>query len=301
MKKYLARTSDSGHLNSLNYNHYSLPSLVVITMEESKAMLKHLGLTEYEAKAYIVLIKFGVLTAEKVCELAQIPLPRVYDTITSLQKKGFVIVSRTRPKKFRAVETRKALESFIEIQKKDFDDRIKNLKTEAGSISAILSAIQKVSLGEEEMEDVWTVTKKVNVQKTVFDLMKNSKKEILIFSGDLSWIHDFAPLVRKLARHLKVRVITKPHKGNKEIEKNIRKAEKIGCHVRSGFTENLRAFIFDDEAVALVKKVPIGSCSEETGLPGAEDRFKYKLMEIKDPEITKVIKQNFEFWWNKLA
>ncbi len=76
-------------------------------MEKAKAMLKNLGLTEYEAKAYVTLVKFGTLTAEKISEMGKIPLPRVYDTIAELHKKGFVLVGNTRPKKFKAVEIKK--------------------------------------------------------------------------------------------------------------------------------------------------------------------------------------------------
>jgi len=81
-------------------------------MEDEAILLKEMGLTEYETKSYLTLLKLGIATAEQISEAASIPLPRVYDTLVELQKKGFVLISKGRPKKFKPNPPKKALKNF---------------------------------------------------------------------------------------------------------------------------------------------------------------------------------------------
>ena len=47
--------------------------------------LRALGLNEYEAKAYFALASSATCTAGELATRAQLPRPRVYDVLTSLQ------------------------------------------------------------------------------------------------------------------------------------------------------------------------------------------------------------------------
>ena len=270
-------------------------------MEEAKVMLKHIGLTEYETMIYITLLKFGILSAERASELAKIPLPRVYDTVEGLQNKGFVSISNTRPRKFRPIGIKTAIKNFIEIQKVDYGERIKALKSEASSVISALSSIEKIAGSTEDLEEIWTSSKKVNILKMIFDLIKNSKKEIIIFSGDLSWIHEFSSVVQSVTkRHVVIYTIIKSVT-NKEVEINVKMARKLGMKVKSGYTGNLRAFVFDGEKLVIVKKMPLENViNTETGKSGSEREFKYNMIEVNDKDVIESIRQNFDFWWNKL-
>ncbi len=83
-------------------------------LTEIEAMFKHLGLTRYESKALLTLIGNGKCTADRVTSLAGIPLPRVYDTMNSLARRGFVSVSKTRPEVFRAIDPKRLFEILEE-------------------------------------------------------------------------------------------------------------------------------------------------------------------------------------------
>ena len=52
--------------------------------------LRRLGLNQYEAKAYFALATLGKSTAGELSARAELPRPRVYDVLSSLQDKGFV-------------------------------------------------------------------------------------------------------------------------------------------------------------------------------------------------------------------
>jgi len=70
-------------------------------LEEACRRLELIGLTTYEARAYIALIGLGVGTAEIVSNAAEIPRTSAYKVLQSLERKGFVSSTDGRPQTFR--------------------------------------------------------------------------------------------------------------------------------------------------------------------------------------------------------
>jgi HTH-type transcriptional regulator, sugar sensing transcriptional regulator len=70
-------------------------------LEEAVSRLELVGLTTYEARAYIALIGLGVGTAEIVSSTAEIPRTSAYKVLQSLERKGFVTSTDGRPQNFR--------------------------------------------------------------------------------------------------------------------------------------------------------------------------------------------------------
>src|SRR5271157_2972945 len=60
--------------------------------ESIEGMLKeHFKLSSYEARAYLSLLRQGKQNPKQLSSMAEIPLPRVYDTLESLMAKGFTL------------------------------------------------------------------------------------------------------------------------------------------------------------------------------------------------------------------
>ncbi|RLE45621.1 MAG: hypothetical protein DRJ31_11030, partial [Candidatus Methanomethylicota archaeon] len=97
---------------SLKYKLYKL-SLKSYLMKEFIDKLKSMGLTEYEAKAYLALLQKANMTAEQISNLSEVPLPRVYGVLEQLAIKGFIKILPGRPRKFEAIEPRIAFESYM--------------------------------------------------------------------------------------------------------------------------------------------------------------------------------------------
>ena len=72
-------------------------------MEKLINSLKKLGLSRYEAQAYIGLNKIITGQANEIAEISSIPRSRIYDILKGLEEKGFVEVERGRPSKYKAV------------------------------------------------------------------------------------------------------------------------------------------------------------------------------------------------------
>ncbi len=63
-------------------------------------VLKHCGLSEYEARAYLGLVVLGFGTPQRVAEVTKIPRTSAYKSLTLLEQKGFVTSSAGKPKIF---------------------------------------------------------------------------------------------------------------------------------------------------------------------------------------------------------
>jgi len=100
--------------------------------EDVVGELVFLGLTEYEAKAYVALVGMGEGSARQISDASGVPRPRIYDILELLEKKGFVEVGQGSPMLFRALDPEKLM-------------RILRENTEAALISAG-SRLKEISL-----------------------------------------------------------------------------------------------------------------------------------------------------------
>lgn len=66
-------------------------------MDDNIAMLKGLGLTMYEAQAYVTLTSLISSTASEVSEKSGIPRSKIYDVLKGLIKKNYIEVEDGRP------------------------------------------------------------------------------------------------------------------------------------------------------------------------------------------------------------
>jgi Mn-dependent DtxR family transcriptional regulator len=71
-----------------------------VASQVGKKVLREMGLTDYETRAYLALLEKGVLTASQISEEANVPYSKVYETLTSLERKGWIEMERGRPGRY---------------------------------------------------------------------------------------------------------------------------------------------------------------------------------------------------------
>lgn len=270
-------------------------------MSKQEEDLKSLGLTEYEAKAYITLLTLGTSTAEQISEKGNIPLPRVYDTIVELQRKGFVLISKSRPKKFQALPAEKALNHYLEVQREETEKKLDDLKIKIKESVDNIKNIEVSHIPEPKFT-IWSMEKKRNITKILDEQKQMAENEILIFSGDMSWIYDIGPMLGKLTKKgIKVRTIMPdPHNEN-QILKNIKKAQEFGIKVRVGYNGSLRGHIVDNKIASInLEFSSRGVNIPGKGIPEGDEVKKYEMMIFDNPVLISAFRENFEFWWEKL-
>jgi sugar-specific transcriptional regulator TrmB len=82
-------------------------------------ILNQLGLSPYQAKVYIVLVKCGTLTAKEISGIASIPRQEVYRITSELLEKGFIERHITVPESFHASEIKLVMEALLELHQKE--------------------------------------------------------------------------------------------------------------------------------------------------------------------------------------
>jgi sugar-specific transcriptional regulator TrmB len=271
-----------------------------VKMEKIEELLRDFGLTEYEIKAFVTLLKLKVATAEQISEVGNIPLPRVYDTLSELKNKGFVLISKTRPKRFKSTSPEKALENLIKIKRYNFDNNIKYLENNIKKIKNVVSEIEPVEFLESS-DNFWSIEKRRNILEVLDEQKEMAQNEILMFSGDLSWLKETSKSFKNSIRKgVKIRVIAHEPEGEDNL-KNIKLAKKIGIDVRIGYKGLMRGHVIDNKIASIaIKQTPKGVNIGGKGQPGSDSLNKYELITIDNPVLVNTLKENFEFWWKSL-
>lgn len=84
--------------------------------------LVSLGLTQYEARAYLALIGRDDGTPAEVARIGQIPRPRAYDVLASLAERGIVTpVSKVPSLRYRARPPQSVFETLLAVRRRDLD------------------------------------------------------------------------------------------------------------------------------------------------------------------------------------
>ena len=79
--------------------------------------LVDLGLTGYEAGAYVALTRRGQATGAEVARIAGLPRQRIYDVLGRLVARGLATVLAGRPARYMATPPDAALEQLLEQQR----------------------------------------------------------------------------------------------------------------------------------------------------------------------------------------
>jgi len=138
---------------------------------ETEAVLKALGLTEYEAKCFVAATRIGTGTAKEMGEVADVPRARVYDCMDALAERGLVDVQESKPKQYRAVRP----ETAIGTLRRAFDDRFDRLEELLPTLHA--------TARDAEDEQVWVVEGGADVVERMVSLVEDATDSVLVAVG----------------------------------------------------------------------------------------------------------------------
>jgi sugar-specific transcriptional regulator TrmB len=77
--------------------------------ENTRLVLREMGLNAYEMDAYIVLLESGQMTAMEISQEANVPYSKMYEVLNSLKDKGWIKSSESRPFKYYPVPPLEAI------------------------------------------------------------------------------------------------------------------------------------------------------------------------------------------------
>lgn len=135
---------------------------------ETTSVLESLGLTEYEARCFVALTRIGQGTAREIAEVADVPRPRVYDSVEALQGRGLADVQDAQPRRFRAPDPHDAVETI----RRDYGRRLDRL-------DGLLPRLQSPP-AREDPAGVWVVEGDEAVSDRLAGLAGDATEELLV-------------------------------------------------------------------------------------------------------------------------
>jgi sugar-specific transcriptional regulator TrmB len=160
-------------------------------MESVVQKLRRIGLTEYEAKAYLILLKDHLNTASKISEKSGVPRTKIYSVLESLANKGWIKVYSGVPLLFKAVNPNTIFERI----KRDYFDFLESVQTTLDREVVGMKekfVILKSDIGFESLKEEIRKAKTIQISNATTDFLKKVSGEfgkdadvkVLLFPGE---------------------------------------------------------------------------------------------------------------------
>lgn len=139
--------------------------------------LIELGLTKYEADAYLCILKQQIAEAGLIYKKAKIPYGKIYETLNSLVSKGLLEVQNIRPKKYMAKKPKIALNKFYSNIQKQMDD---DLETKRKLITNVGEEIDNISIQKTPEKSFWKTAMDEEINQMIISNFEEAEKEVCI-------------------------------------------------------------------------------------------------------------------------
>ena len=140
--------------------------------DQTQKSLEKVGLTSYEIKSFVALIKSGENTASDLSKQSGVPYSKIYEVLSILEEKGWIGSDKSRPTKYFAKSPNSALQTTKQRIEEDFAKNEKIILND-------LNPIYKKS-GTAERPDIWVLTGTMNIATKIFEMIETCREEVLI-------------------------------------------------------------------------------------------------------------------------
>jgi len=186
-------------------------------MEKAQRLLRELGLTDYEARAYAALVSAGPSTAGELSELGNVPYSRVYDILSRLERRGWVEVQSGRPARYRA----KAPAEVVRLLKVEQERRLKELGD--GVVGELEPMYERKA--EAKRPDIWIIRGERNLLAKAGEMLARAQVEALIslptLTKEIAGLRSFLPALGVKNIAVRVLVAERPKLKRSELPRNL--------------------------------------------------------------------------------
>ena len=242
--------------------------------------LKKLGLSPYETKIYIALLKHGRMPAREVAEKSSVPPTAVYPNLKKLVQKNLIQQFSGEVAFFETIEPNIAIPAFIQQRKRSLEELESKLVQQAMNLSQdkqILKApeVLHVSMGKEASSSIY------------YDALSRTTKTYYILGWTFKTVGakflKLQHLVEAKKKGIDVRIIVT---GSGEKNWSVLKEYlKQGINLRSHPLDNFSLLMVDGRECKITLKNP-------------EYDQKFNL-HIKDPSLSEALQSYFLQVWEK--
>jgi sugar-specific transcriptional regulator TrmB len=146
---------------------------------ELVAQLTRLGLTSYEAKAYLTLIRRDSFTAAQVARQSGLPRQRIYDVLGSLVQKGLAVNRPGTVVKYAATAPELAIDLLLTAHRDDLSRMERDARSMVNDLKPAYEAGQ---VHTDPLEYIEVLRDRRAINERFAELQANVKKEILVFT-----------------------------------------------------------------------------------------------------------------------
>jgi sugar-specific transcriptional regulator TrmB len=253
-------------------------------LPRSVAELTQLGLTTYEAKAYVALLGRDSFTAAQVSRQAGLPRQRIYDVLGSLVEKGLASSRPGSVVKYAAVAPELAIDRLVAEHRRQLDD----LERAAKRAIDDLEPAYKTGLEHTDpLEYIEVLRDAGAINERFGELQAGVKREILVFTKP-----PYATQPQEnaegleVSRHVRARSVYEMSAFDDPafivgVERFIEAGEE------ARFVESLpcKLVIIDETIVMFGMQDPVGTGRDLT------------IMVVEHPSLAQVLKTSFESTW----
>jgi HTH-type transcriptional regulator, sugar sensing transcriptional regulator len=247
--------------------------------------LVRLGLTTYEARAYVALVRRDSFTAAQVARQSGLPRQRIYDVLSSLVGKG---LASTRPGavvKYAAIEPEPAIERLVASRRA----AVAEIERDAAALVAVLGP--EFAAGQahsDPLEYIEVLRDRGAINERFAELQAGVKREILVFTKP--------PYATPPQENVEGIEVTRSHVARSvyefsvfddpETTEGVRRFIEAGEEARFVEQVPLKLVIIDEAIVMFGMQDPVGGGSDLT------------IMVVEHPALASTLKLAFGSVWD---
>lgn len=155
--------------------------------------LERLGISTYEARAYLALLKSGPVTGYQLSRASGVPRSRIYETLEKLAARGMVVTRHERPQLYAAVDYDQVLAR-----------RAEEMKEALARARVCCAGISR--RGDDE-DGVWNITGRANILAKARAMVDSAQKSIAVVGVAADLVELEAAMGQAARRDCRVRMV----------------------------------------------------------------------------------------------
>lgn len=247
-------------------------------MDNATAILKRIGLNKYETSIYIALLGNGNSSPGELSRLADVPRSRIYDVLSSLEKKGFALAQFTKPVRYAPVAPDRLSDILRSGYKRELESKISELDSLKGSLVSALEPLYSQEKDKEKEGFSGIIKNSRNIHRKIEEMVHSSKSSICKVSSH-EGLKEMSKQHHAHLRTAKKRGVKIKFMGNIKDHEELSHLRKVSSVRHIDGIEG--RFLIKDGKEALVLLTPHGS-KKEIGMLVKNDYFAGSMQQIFD-------------------
>jgi HTH-type transcriptional regulator, sugar sensing transcriptional regulator len=247
--------------------------------------LGRLGLTSYEAKVYLALIRRGSASAPQVARIADLPRQRIYDVLASLVEKGLASSRHGKVVEYAATPPNQAIERLIA----DHRELLAELEQAGTEMAAKLAPAFSEGQGQTDpLEYIEILRDRRAINERFNELQAGVEKEILVFTKP--------PYATPPQENVTGLEVSREHEARSVYELSVFEDEQAA--------EGVRRFIEAGEEARFCPELPLKLViiDERIVMFGMEDPVAESdgstILVVEHPALARILKIAFDAVWS---